>query len=74
MRLLMAFIAPWLTFLTIGRLGTGIACLLLQATLIGWPVATVWVVHALSEYKMDRRIALAINKGIYLFPRFNENH
>lgn len=35
MRLLIARVFPWLTFLTIGRPFAGIICLVLQLTLIG---------------------------------------
>ncbi|EKB0284857.1 YqaE/Pmp3 family membrane protein, partial [Escherichia coli] len=51
MRLLIAFLLPWLTFFTIGRPLTGIFCLVLQITLLGWIPATIWAVYALSQYK-----------------------
>ena len=44
MRLLIAFLLPWLTFFTIGRPLSGIICLLLQLTVIGWIPATIWAV------------------------------
>lgn len=59
MRLLIAFILPWLTFFTIGRPLAGIICLLLQFTLIGWLPATIWAVYALSQYKTDQKIKAA---------------
>ncbi|EAA4401767.1 YqaE/Pmp3 family membrane protein [Salmonella enterica subsp. enterica] len=59
MRLLIAFILPWLTFFTIGRPVAGIICLLLQITLLGWIPATIWAVYALSEYKTDQKIKKA---------------
>lgn len=27
-----------------------------QITLIGWPIAAIWSVYALSQYKTDRKI------------------
>ena len=60
MRLLVAFILPWLTFFTIGRPFAGILCLLLQLTLIGWIPATIWAVYALSQYKTDQKISQAM--------------
>ena len=60
MRLLVAFILPWLTFFTIGRPFAGVLCLLLQLTLIGWIPATIWAVYALSQYKTDQKIAQAM--------------
>ena len=60
MRLLIAFIFPWLTFFTIGRPFAGIICLLMQITLIGWIPATIWAVYALSQFKTDEKIAQAL--------------
>lgn len=60
MRLLIAFILPWLTFFTIGRPFSGITCLILQITMIGWIPATIWAVYALSQYQTDRKIERAI--------------
>jgi uncharacterized membrane protein YqaE (UPF0057 family) len=65
MRLLIAFILPWLTFFTIGRPVAGIVCLILQCTLIGWIPATIWAVYALSQYTTDRKIEKALGqKGL----------
>ena len=60
MRLLIALFLPWLTFFTIGKLISGIVCLILQITLIGWIPATIWAVYALSQYKTDQKIAKAL--------------
>ena len=60
MRLLIAFLLPWLTFFTIGRPMTGIICLVLQLTLIGWIPATIWAVYALSQYNTERKIQDAL--------------
>ncbi|HDL9654724.1 TPA: YqaE/Pmp3 family membrane protein [Escherichia coli] len=62
MRLLIAFLLPWLTFFTIGRPLTGIFCLVLQITLLGWIPATIWAVYALSQYKMEQKIREATGK------------
>ena len=56
MRLLIAFLLPFLTFFTIGRPIAGIVCLILQVTLIGWLPATIWAVYALSQYKTDMKL------------------
>lgn len=56
MRLIIAFLAPWLVFFTIGRPISGIFCLILQITLIGWIPATIWAVYALSQFKTDQKI------------------
>ena len=60
MRLLIALFLPWLTFFTIGRPITGVICLILQITLLGWLPATIWAVYALSQYKTDQKIKKAL--------------
>ncbi|QIW16117.1 proteolipid membrane potential modulator [Pasteurellaceae bacterium RH1A] len=60
MRLLIAFLLPWLTFFTIGRPFAGIICLILQITVLGWLPATIWAVYALSQYKTDQKIAQSL--------------
>lgn len=60
MRLLLALIVPWLQFFTIGKPIAGIICLILQITLIGWPIAAIWSVYALSQYKTDQKIKEAL--------------
>jgi len=62
LRLVIAFLLPWLTFFTIGRPVSGIICLILQVTLIGWLPATIWAVYALSQYKTDQKIHRAIGR------------
>lgn len=56
MRLLIAFLLPWLTFFTIGRPFAGLFCLILQITLLGWIPATIWAVYALSQYETEKKI------------------
>jgi hypothetical protein len=43
-------------FFTIGRPLAGIACLLLQLTIIGWPFAIMWAIEALDNYEAERKI------------------
>jgi uncharacterized membrane protein YqaE (UPF0057 family) len=62
MRLLIAIILPWLLFFTIGRPISGIVCLILQITLIGWIPAAIWAVYSLSQYKTDRKIDEALGR------------
>ncbi|HAI94215.1 MAG TPA: YqaE/Pmp3 family membrane protein [Xanthomonadaceae bacterium] len=61
MRLLIAFLLPWLSFFTIGRPFAGLLCLILQITVLGWIPATIWAVYALSQYKTDQKIRKALN-------------
>jgi TM2 domain-containing membrane protein YozV len=62
MRLLIASLLPWLLFFTIGRPISGIVCLILQITLIGWIPAAIWAVYSLSQYKTDRKIDEALGR------------
>ena len=63
MRLLIALILPWLAFFTIGRPLSGIVCLILQITLIGWLPATIWAVYALSQFRTDQKIKRALQRN-----------
>ncbi len=60
MRLLIALLLPWLVFFTIGRPWSGLLCLILQLTLIGWIPAAIWAVYALNQYQTDKKIAAAL--------------
>lgn len=60
MRLLLAIFLPFVVFFTIGRPLTGILCLILQITLIGWVPAAIWAVYALSQYNTDKKIEKAM--------------
>jgi hypothetical protein len=62
MRLLIALVLPWLLFFTIGRPISGIICLILQITLIGWIPAAIWAVYSLSQYQTDRKIDNAFGR------------
>jgi uncharacterized membrane protein YqaE (UPF0057 family) len=64
MRFVIALFLPWLTFFTIRRPIAGVACLLLQCTLIGWLPATIWAVYALSQYKTDMKIEKAFARSV----------
>lgn len=63
MRLLLAIFLPFLAFFTIGRPISGILCLILQVTLIGWIPAAIWAVYALSQYTTDQKIKAALGKS-----------
>ncbi len=52
---LLAILLPWLSFMLRGRLLTGILCLLLQITVIGWIPAAAWAVISLNEARANRR-------------------
>ncbi|WEK34303.1 MAG: YqaE/Pmp3 family membrane protein [Candidatus Pseudobacter hemicellulosilyticus] len=52
---LIAILLPWLSFMLRGRILTGILCLLLQITIIGWLPAAIWAVVSLNNSRADRR-------------------
>ena len=56
MRLLLAIFLPPVVFFTINRPFQGIFCFLLMLTLIGWPVAAIWAVYALSQYRNEELV------------------
>ena len=63
MRLILAIFLPFVLFFTIGRPISGIVCLVLQLTLIGWLPAALWAVYALSQYATEEKIKAAkLNK------------
>jgi uncharacterized membrane protein YqaE (UPF0057 family) len=63
---LIAILIPWFSFFLRGRILTGILCLILQITLIGWIPAAIWAVVSLQNAREDRRtkkIVRAINRN-----------
>lgn len=52
---LIAILLPWLSFLLRGRVLTGLLCLVLQLTLLGWVPAAIWAVISLQNQRADRR-------------------
>lgn len=52
---LIAILLPWLSFLLRGKLLSGILCLILQLTLIGWLPAAAWAVVSLQNTRANRR-------------------
>ena len=55
MRFLIAILLPFLSFFTIGKPFTAILCLILQITLIGWPIAAIWALFSVNKFYADRR-------------------
>lgn len=40
---------PWAVFFILDNPGGGLVAMVMQATLIGWPFASVWALRALRE-------------------------
>jgi len=55
MRYVLALFLPWLVFFTMGMVGSGIICLILQLTLIGWLPATIWAFFAINNFYAQQR-------------------
>ena len=52
---LIAILLPWLSFLLRGKIFSGILCLLLQITILGWVPAAAWALVSLNNSRADRR-------------------
>jgi len=63
MRLFIALVLPWLAFFTIGRPISGIICLILQITLIGWIPAAIWAAVMVNQYYTQQQINRALGNS-----------
>jgi hypothetical protein len=54
--ILIAILIPWLSFFLRGKILSGIVCLLLQITLIGWLAAAIWAVVSRDNAKNDKKM------------------
>ena len=61
MRYLLALFFPWAVFFTMGKIGQGFLCMLLQLTLIGWLPATIWAFVSIGGYNADKRTDRIVN-------------
>lgn len=62
MRYVLAFFLPWLSLILQGKIGSGIICLILQITLIGWIPACIWAFTSLNRMYADRRTTKIIKE------------
>jgi uncharacterized membrane protein YqaE (UPF0057 family) len=56
MRYLIALLLPWLSFFTMGMPVSGLICLILQITVIGWLPAAIWALFVVNNYNAERRM------------------
>ena len=54
--ILIAVLIPWLSFFLRGKILSGLLCLFLQITLIGWLPAAIWAVVSRSNAVTEKRI------------------
>lgn len=54
--ILIAVLLPWLSFFLRGKILSGILCLILQMTILGWITAAIWAVASRVDGKNEQRI------------------
>ena len=60
--IIIAILVPWISFFLRGKIITGLICLFLQITLIGWIPASIWAVYSLSNAKNKKRMNILEKK------------
>jgi uncharacterized membrane protein YqaE (UPF0057 family) len=60
MKYLIAIILPPLGMLLVGRVGLALLCLILQLTILGWPLAAIWAVLVVNNAENDKRMKKAL--------------
>ena len=53
--MLLAILLPFLSFIFRGKILTGIICLILQMTVLGWIPAAIWAAMSLSNARAEKR-------------------
>lgn len=51
---IIALFFPWLSFLLMDNPGAAILAIVMQATLIGWPFATMWALRDINQSEIAR--------------------
>jgi uncharacterized membrane protein YqaE (UPF0057 family) len=59
---LVAIVLPPVGMLLVGRVGLAILCLLLQVTILGWPLAAIWAVLVVNNAEHDKRLRRALKQ------------
>lgn len=54
--MLLALTLPWLSFILRGKFISGIFCLILQCTLIGWLPAALWAINSRGNAKTEKKL------------------
>ena len=62
MKYLIAILLPPLGMLMVGRVGMAILCLILQLTILGWPLAAIWAVFVVNNAENDKRMKRALEQ------------
>ncbi len=62
MKYLIAIILPPLGMLLVGRPLLALVCLILQLTILGWPLAAIWAVLVVNNAEHDKRLRRALQE------------
>ena len=54
--ILIAVLLPWLSFFLRGKILSGILCLILQITILGWIPAAIWAGASRVDGKNEQRM------------------
>ena len=60
MKYIIAIILPPLGMLLVGRPLLALVCLILQITILGWPLAAIWAVLVVNNAEHDKRLRRAL--------------
>jgi hypothetical protein len=60
MKSFLVFLLPWVSFFTAGKPISGLFCLILQLTVIGWIPAILWSFSTLARYETERSLNTAL--------------
>ena len=62
MKYVVAILLPPLGMLLVGRVGLAIVCLILQVTILGWPLAAIWAVVVVNNAEHDKRLRRELDR------------
>lgn len=62
MKYIVAILLPPLGMLLVGRVGLAVLCLILQVTILGWPIAAIWAVLVVNNAEHEKRMRRALEQ------------
>ena len=62
MKYVIAILLPPLGMLLVGRVGLALLCLILQLTVIGWPIAAIWALLVVNSAETESRVRRTIER------------
>ena len=67
MKYLIAIIFPPIGMMLVGRWLMALLCLILQLTILGWPLAAIWAVLVVNNAENDKRMRRALEQQRHEF-------